>query len=309
MLSTPTCGSRDIAASLGPQNGAAGTIHSTIALVNISKRRCTLPAFPALSFTAQNDVIRVAVRRVGKPSSVSLAPRRAAEFTIAWSDADTASGACEPSVDVTIGLPGAGMPLWVPLQASACRAMLQSALVARAGHIALPSGAAAAKFYQRWLQAQDCEAARLWLATHAHFSKPAHPDTLAIDLSHGTNFNTSGFVGQGFAAPQIAFDPSQGLLAESLPGNGVETILCGGVHSIPYGIARMKLPARTARGIRIGMPMTQAKKLAGNAPLRDAGGKQTGLQYRWSAEGTEHTLTIIGYAGRVAAIDYSERPR
>lgn len=289
----PLCSSSDIAASILGTEGAAGTIRTRVGLVNISKHRCALPAYPLLTFGAHGDLYHVALTHAGTAGTpLNVSPGNAATLILQWSNVDGAAGPCTKVADMYVNFPTRGMPLWIPVEAKACNPMEQLPITAAQTH-GLPTAKDAAAAFDHWFELQQCEGRLLYLSTHARFATPAHPDALRL----------------GMQGASVAFDPSVAVLAQTSSGKGSANLtVCGLNSSIPYGIARLSLRSvATTNGVRIGTSLAQAQQLDGTAPVIDLGGNYSAIAYRWTSNGEEHLLNLLFYEKRTFVIDYVER--
>ena len=300
------CTAASIAGAIVAVNRGAGHAMTTVALINHGTAACTLPTFPPLAFVARGRFVHLSVsRKRVNGENVVVPPGGSAALAFEWSDMAIGGGACMVRADALVGMPR-GMPLWIPVGVDACLGMRQWPLVvsASAGS-SLPDAAAAKLVFGRWFEAQPCHARLFRLTTMDRAAAPRVHDALNIPMARGTDFNTSGFAGQAFAAPVVLFDPASATVAVSISGPGIDVTLCGQNRSVPYGIALGALGgAHTKYGVHLGLTWAAVRRIEGSAPAIDLGSGYSALHYHWSSRGS-NDLAVLFYARRAVALDYS----
>jgi hypothetical protein len=122
------CHTSQLAVSTGPVGAAAGTIAASFVLTNTSKVTCTLLGYPGFSLLDNQGQPMIGnVGRKGgpafpvmKPARVTLAPRRAASFSVGYSDVPTGPEPCRMSVSALITPPDETTQLTIADQAPVC---------------------------------------------------------------------------------------------------------------------------------------------------------------------------------------------
>jgi hypothetical protein len=296
---SPPCAASDLTASIAGTNGAAGTIRTTVALVNVSNGACVVEPFPDLTFVGGGSTYHPRIEREGEADrDVIVEPRGAALLVIQWSDVD-APRPCDEIADVEISV-GKGPPLWAPVQAMVCRYAGELPAEAAAAAPLSPSRSEASAVFDRWFEQQPCEQPLLFLSAHPHFTSPRHADSIAWSDRGATIL----YGGRTLAA----FDASAGVIAEESPSGGasMDVTVCGDTASVPYGIARARLAAiRTARGVALGASIAHVENVDGPANVVDLGDALSAIEYRRSTDKVIDTLTVLFEYGRAIAIDDS----
>lgn len=306
------CTSSDIVARIANTNSGAGHAQTTIALVNQSKHPCMLKAFPQLTFVHYSERERVAVSRTSGGRDLTLAPDRSAALSFIWSRLGIGAAQCGQIADVLVTLPGGGLPLFVPVHVGACLAIAQSPLGTPApAETIVPDGDNVVAANDRWFETQDCQQRLLHLTLFPDRNKPRTSDSLSVDVSRGTNLNSSAHTGQGVNQPSEIYDPGRAIFVSGGFSHGVsETTLCSQIHTIPYGIVRATLPAiKTKRGVALGMNPKQVESIDGTATLIPFDKHFAAIRYQWK-RGSEHfDLNFLFDDSRLMAIDYTDSPQ
>lgn len=290
----PPCTAQNLAAAVAGMDGAAGTMHATIALVNVSAQACALPPYPRLSFTA-----RASVERTGTPiGNVAIARGAAGFFTIAWSDVDARSGPCRPVVDAYVAL-ASGMRLFVPLRADACRAMQQSAMAVSAARVALPDRRTALRAWENWSLRERCDGyLGMYLKGSTAFRAPAHADAMTLPAGRGS-------LTKSFA---LVFDPHAGAYGELQNDGslGERYVLCARQTAVPYGVARASLgDIATHRGVRLGMTAAQVIRIDGQARVYSIRDGYSTVGYFWPPRSeNDSVLVVLFYHNHATGIEY-----
>jgi hypothetical protein len=119
------CHTTDLAVSLGPGNGAAGSTYYPLEFRNRSGQACTLFGWPGVSAYAGGQVGDAAHRDVGPEKTVLLAPGARASATLQVVDAlNFAKATCRPVAvrRLRVFPPDETAAVQVPARLLACRA-------------------------------------------------------------------------------------------------------------------------------------------------------------------------------------------
>jgi hypothetical protein len=120
------CHTNELSVTTGPVGAAAGTIDAAFVLTNTTKATCSLFGYSGFSLLdAQGhaiigDVIRGGTAYAIKPQHISLAPGRAASFSVRYSDVPTGNGTCQTSATALITPPDETTQLTIRDQAPVC---------------------------------------------------------------------------------------------------------------------------------------------------------------------------------------------
>lgn len=296
----PPCSSAGIVARIAGTDGAAGTIGTTIDLINVSHGACTIPAFPhvALALSGSSAVSKsLKIEHAGTGSPLELAPNAAGRLTILWSDVDGA-GPCRPVADAYVSL-SSGLPFWIPLEADACRPLREMAVVRNPVVAAPPSARAIEDAWNVWSVRMTCPGyLGMYLKGSDAFRAPAHEDGFAFPAPRAI----------GLA---LLFDPQRGIVGtvQTMTGGATIDDICGGQTSVPYDVAYAALGTiATHRGVRLGMTPQQVERLDGAAHVYSISGAYSTLGYLWS--GGRDAFVVLFLHGRAVGMgSFGQRNR
>ena len=129
------CGAGQLAISISPPSGAAGSSYYTVSLTNRSAQACALEGYSTISFrrsAAGTDVGPSAQRQEAPTAPVTLQPSGTAYETVRLVNSDDfPSSTCQISAvsGLSIDPPGQSSPAWIPLQTQTCATGAQSLFV------------------------------------------------------------------------------------------------------------------------------------------------------------------------------------
>ncbi len=114
------CHTSQLQARVVASEGAAGTIHLTVALVNTSKAACTIQGYPGVAFqdAAGHSFIDDPVRDPALPPGATLGvvrvqPGQSGQFVLSFNDVERGSAPCSTATRVIVTPPDETDPLVV----------------------------------------------------------------------------------------------------------------------------------------------------------------------------------------------------
>jgi len=122
------CDTPELRGSLGPREGAAGSVDQTLILTNIGSRTCELRGFPGVSYVAGSDGHQVgpaAAMSGPRGGQVTLAPGKSAGAPMKLVNVQNYdSAACQPTpvLGLRVYPPGATASLYVVRAGTGCSA-------------------------------------------------------------------------------------------------------------------------------------------------------------------------------------------
>lgn len=125
-VAAPGCRSAQLAASLGPPEGAAGSVYRVLIFTNTSNRDCQLRGFPGVSYVAGDGGQQVgpAAEQVGdRGGSVRIAPGATASAQVQLVNvANYDAATCRPTPvrGLRVYPPGETAALFVPAEGTGC---------------------------------------------------------------------------------------------------------------------------------------------------------------------------------------------
>jgi hypothetical protein len=278
----PHCTPADVRVAIVGEDHGAGTVHTHIAMRNISSHTCALPAFPDLGLTRSNGAnvgdAKVKVTHFGPAANVALAPYANRQFDIVWSDVSVGRNPCRPVVVAYVSFWNQ-TPMYVPVNADACRTIQEWSMSLHVLPMGRPAGPSASKAWYDWVgQNGKCVYLSVYLVgARPPFHAPVHADSLTLPVAWAADLEPE--------EQAAIFDPSSNVLGiiTSYPRGDVVSTLCANEPTIPYDIGYYPLARiATKRGIRLGMTLAQVTAIDG--PARVLHGQ------------LPHGYTVIGYA-------------
>lgn len=123
----PACPTRDLSAKIGPTQGAAGSIYTTIDFTNISSGTCTLYGYPGVVLAGGSPASPIGKSAAEDPATprrlVTLAPKAVASAQLRIVQAaDFPASRCHPTKATYLQIipPNQTTPIFLRFDATAC---------------------------------------------------------------------------------------------------------------------------------------------------------------------------------------------
>ncbi len=313
------CRSSQLSATVAGVDRAMHHAYATVVVRNISDAPCAVGPSPAVMLVDPNQQNgqELAVTSPANAPRIDLSHGQTASFVVSWSTMGGPGGSeCATAPrDAWLYAGGGGLPLWVPLRASACEPVdvkpYQAGIPAQHG---TPNDAQLDD-YSGWAVSQPCRVA--FLRTE-HFDRGPRPDAPAIHDRLAPNLPDAPIAHVAtrpdVTVPSVWLDAENGIFTDASEEFGQrDTFVCGRIISIPPFEKRRDLSGvSTAKGVRLGMSAAQVQAVEGRATLHTVAPNTQTLFYRWTsgAGDNRHTITLAFafWNQKLFAIHYQDAP-